>query len=133
GNNSVHVSYKPEHETCADPFCFSWFGHELRHTKNYLSDNLLYAQGKSLLRNAAAWTECIPRYGRPLTVRTLFQAPYVHLYEWTLLMDFWQAGFRGLPLRRLGDVSGLGEDLAAEIEESFAVMEQGAELTPLGE
>ena len=28
----------------------------------------------------------IARYGRPLAVRTLFQVPYVHLYEWALVL-----------------------------------------------
>jgi hypothetical protein len=65
-------------------------------------------------------------------VRTLFQVPYVHLYEWTLLMDFWEAEFRGLPWRVPTDGVGVGEDLAAEIEEAFALIQERAHLTPLG-
>jgi hypothetical protein len=61
------------------------------------------------------------------------QLPYVHLYEWTLLMDFWQAGFAGLPWQVDGDVAAAGEDLAAEIREAFALIEAHAVLTPLGE
>jgi hypothetical protein len=133
GVMGVNVCYTPQHEPCADPLCFTWFGHELGHTKNYLSDNILYDRGETLLQNAADWTEIIPRYGRPLAVRTLFQVPYVHLYEWTLLMDFWQGGFRGLPWRRPADVAELGDDLEAEIEEAFTLMEDRAQLTPLGE
>jgi hypothetical protein len=132
GVMGLNVCYTPQHEPCADPFCFTWFGHELGHTKNYLSDNILYTQGKTLLRNAAERTDSIPRYGRPLSVRTLFQVPYVHLYEWKLLMDFWQAGFRGLPWRRPAEVGAVGDDLAAEIEEAFALIGERALLTPLG-
>ena len=62
--------------------CFTWFGHELGHTKDYLIDTILYREGVALLRNAADWTPSIPRYGHALSVRTLFQVPYVHLYEW---------------------------------------------------
>jgi hypothetical protein len=128
----INVSYTPQHEPCVDPFCFTWLGHELGHTKDYLNDNILYGSGQSLLQNAAERTGCIPRYGRPLAVRTLFQVPYVHLYEWALLMDFWEAGFRGLPWQVPGDVIAVGEDLAAEIEEAFALIEAVARLTPLG-
>src|SRR5262249_37449877 len=71
-------------------------------------------------------------YGRSLTVRTLFQVPYVHLYEWVLLMDFLEADFRGLPWRVPGDATAVGDDLAAEIEEAFALIEERARLTPLG-
>jgi hypothetical protein len=129
---SINVPYTPEHEPCLSPFCFTWFGHELGHTKNYLSDNILYHRGMTLLRNAAERVH-VPRYGRELAVRTLFQIPYVHLYEWTLLMDFWEAGFRGLPWHVPEDVVAVGDDLAAEIAEAFGLIEAHAQLTALGE
>src|SRR5262249_48278630 len=93
---------------------------------------VLHAQGLALLDNPADRTGTIPRYGRPLSVRTLFQVPYVHLYEWALLMDFRDAGFRGLPWRVPSDVDAVGEDLAAEIRESFALIQEHARLTPVG-
>jgi hypothetical protein len=54
------------------------------------------------------------------------------LYEWALLMDFWDAGFRGLPWDVTADVDAAGAEMAAEIEEAFALIEQRARLTPLG-
>jgi hypothetical protein len=129
----INVPYTPEHEPCLSPFCFTWIGHELGHTKNYLSDNILYGRGQALLRNPAERTPTVPRYGRALAVRTLFQIPYVHLYEWELLMDFWQAGFKGLPWQVPEEVVAVGEDLAAEIAEAFELIEAEAELTSLGE
>jgi hypothetical protein len=132
GVMGINISYTPQHEPCVDPFCFTWFGHELGHTKHYLIDTILYGEGLALVRNPAERTEPIPRYGRPLSVRTLFQVPYVHLYEWALLMDFWEAGFRGLPWRVPGAVGAVGEDLAAEIGEAFALIQERARLTPEG-
>jgi hypothetical protein len=132
GVMGINVSYTRRHEPCVDPFCFTWLGHELGHTKDYLNDIILYGSGQPLLENAAERTGCIPRYGRSLTVRTLFQVPYVHLYEWALLMDFLEADFRGLPWRVPGDATAVGDDLAAEIEEAFAMIEERARLTPLG-
>jgi hypothetical protein len=126
------VSYTPRHEPCLDPFCFTWFGHEMGHTKDYLCDTVLYGCGSPLLRNAAEWTAPIPRYGRPLTLRTVIQVPYVHLYEWALLMDFWEGGFHGLPWNVPADVVAVGEDLAAEITEAFALIDSHAQLTPVG-
>ena len=73
-------------EPCADPLCFTWFGHELGHTKDYLIDTILYERGVALVRNPGERVGPIPRYGRSLPVRTLFQIPYVHLYEWAVLM-----------------------------------------------
>jgi hypothetical protein len=133
GVMGINVSYTSRHEPCLDPFCFTWLGHELGHTKDYLNDIILYGTGQALVRNAAEYTEPIPRYGRRLAVRTLVQIPYVHLYEWALLMDFAEAGFRGLPWRVSTDMVAVGEDLAAEIEESFALIQEHAQLTPLGE
>jgi hypothetical protein len=132
GIMSINVPYSPENEPRIDGFCFTWFGHELGHTKDYLIDTILYREGLALLRNAAEQTPPIQRYGRALTVRTLFQVPYVHLYEWALLMDFFEAGFRGLPWRVSADVAAAGDDFAAEIQEAFALIDEVAELTPAG-
>jgi hypothetical protein len=132
GVMSINVPYSPDDEPCIDALCFSWFGHELGHTKDYLIDTILYREGVALLRNAAQQTPPIPRYGRALSVRTLFQVPYVHLYEWALLMDFFEAGFRGLPWRVSADVAAVGDDLAAEIREAFALIDEVAQLTVAG-
>jgi hypothetical protein len=129
----INISYSPDHQPCLDPFCFTWFGHEMGHTKNYLIDTILHAHGQMLVRNPAELTEAIPRYGRALTFRTLVQVPYVHLYEWSLLMDFLDADFRALPWQAPLDVEAVGDDFAAEIEESFDLIEHSAQLTPLGE
>jgi hypothetical protein len=133
GVMGVGLSYSTRDEPCLDPFCFTWFGHELGHTKDYLCDSVLYSQGQALVLNPAELTGPIPRYGRPLAVRTLFQVPYVHLYEWALLMDFWEAGFRGLPWPAPAGAAAVGDDLAAEIKEAFALIRERAKLTPLGE
>jgi hypothetical protein len=133
GVMGFNVPFSPRHEPCIDPFCFTWFGHELGHTKDYLIDTVLDARGLALARNLGDRTGPLPRYGRPLSVRTLLQVPYVHLYEWALLMDFWEAGFRGLPWRVPADAAEAGEDLAAEIREAFALIPECARLTAEGE
>jgi hypothetical protein len=133
GVMGVGLSYSPRNEPCLDPFCFTWFGHELGHTKDYLCDSVLYGQGQALVRNPADTTGPIARYGRPLVVRTLIQVPYVHLYEWALVMDFWEGGFRGLPWPAPAGAAAVGDDLAAEIKEAFALIRERAQLTPLGE
>src|SRR5262249_20285207 len=122
----------PDDEPRIDALCFTWFGHELGHTKDYLIDTILYQEHVTLLRNAAERTPPIPRYGRTLSVRTLFQVPYVHLYEWALLMDFFEGGFGGLPCGVPADIGGVGDDLAAEIREAFALIDDVAQLTPAG-
>jgi hypothetical protein len=127
------LSYSPRDEPCLNPFCFTWFGHELGHTKDYLCDSVLYGRGRPLVLNPAETTGPIARYGRPLAVRTLFQVPYVHLYEWALLMDFWESGFRGLPWPAPVGAAAVGDDLAAEIREAFALIRERAQLTSLGE
>ncbi len=133
GVMGINVPYSPAHEPRLNPFCFTWFGHELGHTKDYLIDNFLYCEGATLLHNAADSSGVIPRYGRALSLRTLIQVPYVHLYEWALFMDFLEAGFRGLPWDCDGDAVALGADIAAEIEESFELLRARARLTPVGE
>ena len=128
-----NVPYTAQHEPRLDPFCFSWLGHELGHTKHYLIDDVAYSRGWVFLINPGDATDTIPRYARPFPVRTLFQMPYVHLYELCLLMDFVDAHFRGLPWQISGDSIAFGEDLIAEIREAFELIGQYARLTATGE
>jgi hypothetical protein len=132
GVMGVSVSYTDADEPCLDPFCFTWFGHEMGHTKDYLCDTILYARGESLVTNPVDWSGVIPRYGRPLAVRTIIQVPYVHLYEWALLMDFCEVHFRGLPWEVNGGAAAVGDDCAAEIAEAFDLIGEYADLTPVG-
>jgi hypothetical protein len=71
--------------------------------------------------------------GRSLHVRTLFQIPYVHLFEWWLLMQFHEQGFAGLPWQMDDDPIAVGQDLRDEIEESFDLIHQHAQLTAIGQ
>jgi hypothetical protein len=132
GVMGINVPYTPQHDPCLEPFCFTWFGHELAHTKNYLSDTILHGCRVKLLRNPGELTDLVPRYNRPLAVRTLFQIPYTHLYEWTMLMDFREGGFRGLPWPVPRNITAVGESFEAEIAEAFALIEEHAQLTSLG-
>jgi hypothetical protein len=129
---SISVAYTESDEPCIDPFCFTWFGHEMGHTKDYLCDTILYSRGESLVTNGCDWSRPIPRYGRPLAVRTLIQLPYVHLYEWELLMDFFKSDFHGLPWRISDGAGAVGNGFAAELEESFDFIDTWADLTPIG-
>src|SRR5262249_20672817 len=52
GIMSINVPYSLDDEPRIDACCFTWFGHELGHTKDYLIDTILYREGVSLLRNA---------------------------------------------------------------------------------
>ena len=47
-------------------------------------------------------------------------------------MDFCEADFHGLPWRIAGEAVAVGNDYAAEIEESFDFIDGWAELTPIG-
>jgi hypothetical protein len=133
GVMGINVTYSSRDEPLLCPFCFTWFAHELAHTRHYLIDAWAFLHGWSFLANPDDWTDVVPRYGRRLQVRTVFQVPYVHLYEWVLLMDFCQTGFRGLPWQVVDDPRAMGDDLAAEIAESFDLIERFARLTPLGQ
>jgi hypothetical protein len=84
------------------------------------------------LENPGEITPIIPRYQRAIRMRTLFQIPYVHLFEWWLLMMFYEASFRGLPWRVREDAVAVGEDLCAEIAESFDLIAQHVQLTATG-
>ncbi len=127
-----NVEYTPRDEPQVSPFCFMWLGHELGHTLNYLIDDVAFTHGWRFLENPVEITPVIPRYDRQLRVRTLFQIPYVHLFEWWLLMLFHQRRFAGLPWQVRDDAVAVGEDLRSEIEESFELIAQHARLTATG-
>jgi hypothetical protein len=127
-----NVAYTPSDEPQLSPYCFMWLGHELGHTLNYLIDDVAYTHGWRFLENPLESTALVPRYGRSLYVRTLFQIPYVHLFEWWLLMLFHERGFDGLPWRAFDDTLAVGDDVRSEIEESFELIRQYARLTPTG-
>ena len=142
----INVPYGPHGEPRVCPFCFTWFGHELGHTKSYLIETILHVRGEALTTNQADYTDVIERYGRALSLRTVLQVPYTHLYEWTLLMDFLQAppsaaraerpgaerAFSGLPWEIDDDALEFGEDIHQEIVDAFDLIEREAELTPCG-
>jgi hypothetical protein len=109
-----------------------WLGHELGHTLNYLIDDVAYTHGWRFLENPLESTPLVPRYGRSLYVRTLFQVPYVHLFEWWLLMLFHERGFDGLPWHAFDDTLAVGEDVKREIDEAFDLIDQHARLTAMG-
>jgi hypothetical protein len=126
------VEYTSRDEPRLSPYSFMWLGHELGHTLNYLIDDVAHTHGWRFLENAGESTPVIPRYGRSLSVRTLFQIPYVHLFEWWLLMYFQERGFAGLPWRAFDDTPAVGDDLRAEIAESFELIHEHARLTVTG-
>jgi hypothetical protein len=113
------------------PFFVTWLGHELGHTKLYLIGSIGWREGWRFLRNPGDPTGIIPRYGRSLSVRTLFHIPYTHLYEWTMLMDACEDASDEEP-DPAADPNLFGEDLRAEIEESFERLAMVADLTPTG-
>jgi hypothetical protein len=127
-----NVQYTAADEPQLSPYCFMWLGHELGHTLHYLIDDVAYAHGWQFLENPGERTPPIARYGRSLNVRTLFQVPYVHLFEWWLLVRFMQHHFAGLPWQMFDDARAVGDDLRAEIAEAFAGIDRYARLTPAG-
>lgn len=60
----INVLYSQSDEPLVCPFCFTWFGHELGHTKSYLIETILHAAGGSLTTNGNQMTGPIARYGR---------------------------------------------------------------------
>ena len=128
----INIPYTADGLPRLTPFCFAWFAHELAHTKTYLINSIAYDHGWLFADNPADLSPTIPRYGRSLPVRTLIQLPYVHLYEWTLLMDFYENGFRELPWRVTDDPHDFVDDLQSEIKEAFELIDGVAELTALG-
>jgi hypothetical protein len=132
GIMNLNVCYSENGEPCLPPFWFTWFGHELGHTKHYLIDIIAYERGWTFATNPCERTPEIGRYGRALSVRTLMQIPYVHLYEWSLLMDFCVAGLDRVPWEVREEPIAFGDELADEIAESLELIHQCAELTPAG-
>jgi hypothetical protein len=128
-----NVQYTLRDQPRLSPYCFMCLGHELGHTLHYLIDDVAYTHGWRFLENPAERTPLIPRYGRGLSVRTLFQVPYVHLFEWWLLALFYQRGFAGLPWRMFDDAIAVGNDVRDEIKDSFELIEQHARLTATGQ
>lgn len=128
-----NVQYTPRDEPRLSRYSFMWLGHELGHTLHYLIDDVAYSHGWRFLENPGDKTSVIPRYGRSLSVRTVFQVPYVHLFEWWLLMRFYERGFAGLPWKLSNNTFAVGEDLRAEIHESFDVIDEHARLTATGQ
>jgi hypothetical protein len=128
----INVSYSTNNEPCLSPFCFQWFGHELAHTKCYLINDIAYHNGWTFVDNPAEYTRRIPRYERPLSVRTVFQVPYTHFYEWVLLIHFMERGFDTLPWEIQDDPVPLGDDLKLEITEAFDLISGHARLTDMG-
>ncbi|MFO0896575.1 MAG: hypothetical protein U0836_04000 [Pirellulales bacterium] len=128
----LNVACTPAGEPLLSPYCFTWLGHELGHQRHYAIDLLAAARGLRFVENPARLSPPITRYGRPLCVGTLFQVPYVHLYEWQLLMDYLEGGFAGLPWAMPEETEAVGADLEAEIREAFVLVGEYAELTELG-
>ena len=127
-----NIEYTARDEPRLSPYCFMWLGHELGHTLSYLVDDVAYTHGWRFLENPHETTPVVHRYGRPLSVRTLFSIPYVHLFEWWLLAQFYERRFAGLPWRMFDDAQEVGRDLREEIEESFALIERHARMTQEG-
>jgi hypothetical protein len=128
----LNVSYGADDEPQIDPFCFTWFGHELGHTKSYLIETILHVLGLSLTPTHGGYTEIVARYARRLPIRTLLQIPYTHLYEWALLIDLFEKGFADLPWTIAADPIAFGDDLYAEIEEAFDLISREVEPTACG-
>jgi hypothetical protein len=127
-----NVAYTAGDEPRLSPYSFMWLGHELGHTLHYLIDDVAYTHGWRFLENPHEMTPVIGRYGRGLHVRTLLAIPYVHLFEWWLLMLFYERGFAGLPWRMFDDTRAVAEDVRDEIDESFDLIHQHARLTVTG-
>ncbi len=128
-----NVQFTSLDEPRLSPYAFMWLGHELGHTLHYLIDDVAYSHGWQFLENPTDLTPIIPRYGRRLHVRTVFQVPYVHLFEWWLLMFFHERRFAGLPWKLADDSFAVGDELRSEICEAFDVIEQCARLTSAGQ
>jgi hypothetical protein len=129
---SLNVSYADDGAEQIDPFCFTWFGHELGHTKSYLIETILHVLGYSLMPNHGDYTDFVTRYNRRLPIRTLLQIPYTHLYEWALLIAALENDFAALPWLVDGDAIAFGDDLRAEIEEAFDRMNDEVHPTVCG-
>lgn len=127
-----NVPYTAHEEPLVSQFCFTWFGHELGHTKSYLIETILHVLGLSLSVGHGGYTGIVERYGRRLPLRTLLQIPYTHLYEWVLLTRAMAKGFPALPWTISDDPIALGNDMHREIEEAFDRMGREVALTECG-
>jgi hypothetical protein len=130
---SLNVSYADDGAAVQiDPFCFTWFGHELGHTKSYLIETILHVLGLALTPTHGDYTGFLPRYNRRLPIRTLLQIPYTHLYEWALLAAAVENDFAALPWIIEDDPIAFGEGLCAEIEEAFERIHEEVRPTECG-
>ena len=129
---AINISYGPGDEPRLCPFCFTWLGHELGHTKSYLIETILHVRGESLTTNQSDYTDVLPRYGRALSLRTVLQVPYTHLYEWTLLMDFVEGAFAGLPWRSPTTCSSSAKTSTRRSWRPSTKSNCAAQLTPCG-
>lgn len=127
-----NVSYTAAGQPRLSPYAFMQLGHELGHTLHYLIEDAAYLHHLQFLENPGESTPVIPRYGRSLRMRTLFQIPYVHLFEWWLLIEFRRANFAGLPWQNFEAPQEIGEDIRSEIEESFDLLDSHARPTLTG-
>lgn len=132
GVMNFNVPFDERDHPCLSPLCFTWLAHELAHTKFYLINDIAFDHGWTFVRNGCEMTDEVARYRRRLPVRTLFQIPYTHVYEWESLMDFLENDFAGLPWSIGEDPFAFGEDLRSEIEEAMQLCDELAEMTPLG-
>jgi hypothetical protein len=129
---NLNVSYTDDEGVQIDPFCFTWFAHELGHTKSYFIETILQVLGFSLTPTHGNYTEFVERYNRRLPIRTLLQIPYTHLYEWSLLLALVENDFAALPWLIEADPIVFGEDLRAEIEEAFDRINREVQVTDCG-
>lgn len=127
----LNVPFTDRNEPRLCPYCLTCLGHEMAHTKMYLLASIGWRRGWRFLRNAGEDTGILPRYGRPLKVRTLFQVPLTHLYEWTILMDACESGIAGFDTTR-GEFLEFGDELRDEITDAFSIIDVLGKPTPYG-
>lgn len=128
----INVPYTRSGQPQLCPFCFTWFGHELGHTKSYLIETILHTLGHSLTVQQGGFTEIIRCYGRRLPVRTLLQIPYTHLYEWILMIQFMEGDCAELPWAISRDPVAHADAIRLEIEEAFDRIGRDVPLSPAG-
>lgn len=126
-----NVPFDDSGAPCGDPFAVTCLGHEMAHSKMYLVGSIGWQRGWRLLNNPGDCTGVLPRYGRSLGVRTLFQIPYTHLYEWTIHIDACAVGLNDGP-PAFDDPQHFGDDLRDEILEAFEAIDELVELTAAG-
>ncbi len=132
GVMSLNVTFE-EQQPLLEPHCFTWFGHELAHTRSYLVDTVAHQSEMAFVRNRRELTPKISRYDRSFPIRTLVQIPYVHMYEWDLLMDAYQSGYFHSATVEGADPNAIVEEIREEIADGFQFIERYADLTELGQ